>query len=225
MSTDGTATTGSNGVTTTATGGTDGTDTVAETQYGGDPVGALTDGTNYFDVAVSAGNTFTSIVIQNCSDISTTTVLSWWDPSADSGSGGFEPVVGDPGPTYGAGPPPCLSVTLDSTTSPSIAELTGTVFGVAKSLQITTESLTGGTVHKKYTDALGATGGNPPYKWSVSSGSLPTGLKLNKSTGAISGKPKASGTSTFSVEVVDKKKKGHPSTQNTDSKVLSITVS
>jgi len=37
--------------------------------------------------------------------------------------------------------------------------------------------------------ALAATGGNPPYKWNIVSGSLPTGLNLNTSTGAITGTP------------------------------------
>ena len=32
-----------------------------------------------------------------------------------------------------------------------------------------------------------ATGGDPPYKWSISSGHLPKGLHLKKATGVISG--------------------------------------
>ena len=35
------------------------------------------------------------------------------------------------------------------------------------------------------------TGGNPPYTYSVSSGTLPTGITLNASTGVVSGTPTA----------------------------------
>jgi hypothetical protein len=45
-------------------------------------------------------------------------------------------------------------------------------------------------------------GGAAPFTWSISSGSLPTGLSINSSTGVISGTPTGSGTS-FTVQVVD----------------------
>ncbi|MHB1912289.1 MAG: hypothetical protein ACYCTI_09590 [Acidimicrobiales bacterium] len=40
-------------------------------------------------------------------------------------------MTGSPGPTYSAGPPSCVSVTLTSSTSPSIPQLSGTVLGVS----------------------------------------------------------------------------------------------
>ncbi len=108
--------------------------------------------------------------------------------------------------------------------------LSGFTYG-AFGLQITSVSpLHPGLVKTLYSDNLAASGGNPPYKWSVSSGKLPKGLHLKKSTGVISGKPNKndSGTYTFTVKAVDtktKKTKSHPSTQNTATKVLSITIS
>ena len=48
---------------------------------------------------------------------------------------------------------------------------------------------------------LAATGGTPPYAWSISAGTLPAGLKL--SGGAISGTPTAAGSSAFTIKVSD----------------------
>jgi len=48
-----------------------------------------------------------------------------------------------------------------------------------------------------------ATGGTPPYVWSVSAGALPTGLALNANSGAISGTPTQIGTSSFTLSVRD----------------------
>jgi hypothetical protein len=66
---------------------------------------------------------------------------------------------------------------------------------------ISTASLPGGTVTVSYSQTLTATGGTTPYNWSVSAGSLPAGLTLNASSGAISGTPTAAGTSNFTVRV------------------------
>ena len=49
---------------------------------------------------------------------------------------------------------------------------------------------------------MAATGGISPCTWTLSAGSLPAGLTL-KPDGTITGKPKASGTSTFTAEVAD----------------------
>jgi hypothetical protein len=83
-------------------------------------------------------------------------------------------------------------------------------------LVITTTSLAGGSVGQSYSQTLAATGGTPSYTWSVSAGSLPSGLTLNVSTGVVSGTPSASGTFNFTAEVTD-------GTQ-TDTQPLSITV-
>lgn len=61
-----------------------------------------------------------------------------------------------------------------------------------------------GIVGAMFSGSLVATGGVTPYKmFAVSSGSLPAGLNLNATTGAITGTPTAAGSSTFSATVTD----------------------
>jgi len=84
-------------------------------------------------------------------------------------------------------------------------------------LSITTTSLPGGTVGTAYSATLQASGGTPPYKWSVTPGSLPPGLSLGQSSGALSGTPTTAGTFSFTVQVAD-------STNTTASMGFSITV-
>jgi hypothetical protein len=58
-------------------------------------------------------------------------------------------------------------------------------------LNIATTSLPNGQVGTPYSATLAATGGTTPYTWSLTSGTLPAGLALNASTGAIAGTPTA----------------------------------
>jgi hypothetical protein len=70
-------------------------------------------------------------------------------------------------------------------------------------LTITTSSLPSGMIDISYGVTLTATGGIPPYNWSLSAGTLPNGLNLNSSTGEISGTPTTTGTFNFTPEVTD----------------------
>jgi hypothetical protein len=87
---------------------------------------------------------------------------------------------------------------------------------VARALSITTNTLSGATVGSAYSQPLAATGGTPPYTWSLSNGSLPGGLTLS-AAGSITGTASAAGTFTFTVKVTD-------SAAFTASKQLTITV-
>lgn len=82
-------------------------------------------------------------------------------------------------------------------------------------LQITTTSLPNGTLDQFYSTNLTASGGQPPYTWSVS-GSLPQGLSLSPS-GNISGMPTNAGNFYFAAIVND-------SLGNNTNKNLSITI-
>ncbi|HVA54168.1 MAG TPA: fibronectin type III domain-containing protein, partial [Acidimicrobiales bacterium] len=127
---------GSGSVTTldgalSATGG-GGTGVVTVGEYASNPEGspAFGVGGQYFDVYLAPDSTFTSLAFSECVPGGGTS-LSWWNPQANGGSGGWDPVLGDPGPTYSIGPPPCLSVMFSGISSPSISQLIGTVFAVA----------------------------------------------------------------------------------------------
>ena len=113
---------------TTANGMGEGSLTVS--QYGSDPVASpsFSASGEYFDVQVASGSSFSSVAITDC-DLNGATDLEWWNTAGDEGAGAWEPVV--PSPTYSSGPPPCVSATLGSTSSPSINELTGTVFAAS----------------------------------------------------------------------------------------------
>src|ERR1039458_6335994 len=63
-------------------------------------------------------------------------------------------------------------------------------------LAITTSRLPGGQMGSPYSATLAATGGTTPYTWLLTSGTLPAGLSLNASTGAITGTPTATASAT-----------------------------
>jgi hypothetical protein len=86
------------------------------------------------------------------------------------------------------------------------------------SLTVAQTSLPGATDGASYSTTLSAVGGAGSYLWTIVSGSLPSGLSLNVTTGVISGTPTAAGTFVFTVQVTD-------SDDNIGSASLSITVS
>ena len=67
---------------------------------------------------------------------------------------------------------------------------------------VTTAVLPEGKGDQPYSQALAASGGTPPYKWTLVSGTLPAGLNLDPS-GQISGKPTAKGSAKFTLQVSD----------------------
>jgi hypothetical protein len=85
-------------------------------------------------------------------------------------------------------------------------------------LLITTEGpLATGTTATSYSATLNASGGVPPYTWTLTQGQLPAGLvlsTLSNGTATISGTPTLAGSSTFTVQVADSEV--NPSTDTPD---------
>jgi hypothetical protein len=74
----------------------------------------------------------------------------------------------------------------------------------ANPVQITTSTpLPSGLVGTAYATTVQAQNGTLTYTWSLPVGTLPAGLALNTSTGAITGTPTAPGTSSFTIKVTD----------------------
>jgi Putative Ig domain len=110
-----------------------------------------------------------------------------------------------------------ITVTATDTTGASgSASFTWTV--TPAPLEVTTTSLPGATLGSAYSATLAATGGTPPYSWSVTSGSLPPGLSLS-SSGTISGTPAEAGTYSLTIQAADSS-----SPRQTATAQLSITV-
>jgi Putative Ig domain len=66
-----------------------------------------------------------------------------------------------------------------------------------------TVNLPAATVGVAYSDTLPVPQLTAPYSWSVSAGTLPTGVSLGAATGQLTGTPAASGTFNFTVKVTD----------------------
>lgn len=111
-------------------------------------------------------------------------------------------------------------------TAASVADTTKTAsvtITVTSAPSITTTSLPGGVVGTAYSQQLAETGGAGTLTWSVSAGSLPSGLTLSNS-GVISGTPTGPASTTpvsFTVKVTDSSVASPQST----TQALSITIS
>lgn len=82
------------------------------------------------------------------------------------------------------------------------ATATGCMITINPALQVTCSSVNTGDVGVAFNSGpMTVTGGTAPYTFSIGSGTLPSGLTLNTSTGAVTGTPTAPGA--FSIKVTD----------------------
>jgi hypothetical protein len=84
----------------------------------------------------------------------------------------------------------------------AIASVPVTVAIAGPALAIATPSLPATQPGSVYAQTLTASGGVPPYIWSIAAGALPDGLALS-AAGLLSGATTAAGTSTFTLAVTD----------------------
>ncbi len=87
---------------------------------------------------------------------------------------------------------------------------------IVADLEIVRGLLADGTEDQAYSHTFTATGGTPPYSFSLADGNLPTGLSLTPN-GELSGTPTESGTFSFTIEVAD-------NALNTDSSEFTLTI-
>ncbi|MGF6258773.1 hypothetical protein OKW20_005900 [Ensifer sp. LBL] len=66
-----------------------------------------------------------------------------------------------------------------------------------------TGALDGGAVGRAYSQAIGVANGAAPYRFAVVAGTLPIGLHLDPSSGAITGTPTAEGSGGFTILATD----------------------
>ncbi len=80
---------------------------------------------------------------------------------------------------------------------------TATMPRVRYPLEILGNALADGTQGQNYRDDVVAAGGSPGYTFTIEGGSLPSGLRLHGKTGDITGRPRASGAYTVTIEATD----------------------
>jgi len=74
--------------------------------------------------------------------------------------------------------------------------------GASTTLAISSSGLPSATKGSSYYAGLSATGGSQPYTWSMTTGSLPSGVTFG-ATGLLSGTPSATGSFSFTAKVTD----------------------
>lgn len=94
------------------------------------------------------------------------------------------------------------TITATSIASPGATASAAVVLSAPADLKILSTSIPSAQTETPYSTTLSSSGGFPPYRWSVSSGTLPQGLSLSGG-GTISGTPVQVGTYTFTVKVTD----------------------
>ena len=155
-----------------------------------------TGGTTPYTWSVAAGSLPSGLTLN-----SSTGQLS--GTPSQSGTFSFTAQVSDPG-----------------TTVQTATKALGLVVSATSTVSITTAVLPSGQVGTAYSATVAATGGSTPYSWSLAAGSsLPAGLSLNSSSGALTGTPSQAGTVSFTVQVKDSS-----STAQTATKLFSVTI-
>jgi hypothetical protein len=140
---------------------------------------SATDGSGTYTYAVTAG-----------------TLPAWLTLNANTGALSGTPTLSG-----------SASFTITATDSASTTRVGSQAFtltiNAAGTLTVSPTSVPNGTVGTAYSVTPSATGGSGSYTFSVTAGTLPSGLSLNAGTGALSGTPSGTGTFNFTLTATD----------------------
>jgi hypothetical protein len=158
-------------------------------------------------VTATAGNAQATIAFNAPASVGGGPIMSYWvtaSPGNVIGSGGSSPIIMT-GLTNGTAYTFVVSATNYFGTGPNSSPSNSvTPYAAPLTLSPPAGALAEGTVGSAYTAYVTASGGTVPYEYAVTAGSLPAGLSLNTSTGAITGTPTTSGTASFTVRATDR---------------------
>jgi hypothetical protein len=110
-----------------------------------------------------------------------------------------------------------FAVTVTDANQQSASQPLSVTINAGVFLIATNSPLPNATIGVSYSQTLSASGGTPPYQWSVGQG-LPAGLSLAPTTGTISGVATTAGSYTFAIQVTD-------SARNSATENFALTVS
>lgn len=96
----------------------------------------------------------------------------------------------------------------DSEGSPAVTQAGSIAVSYGTPVSVSTTKLKSAAVGAAYASSLAATGGLPPYTWSLTAGGLPTGLSLG-TNGTLTGVPTVTGTYSFTATVTDSSVPAH----------------
>lgn len=111
-----------------------------------------------------------------------------------------------------------ITITATSTADPTQHVSSLVTIQRSGKLAITTSSLGQATAGLAYSAGLSASGGTPPYQWSISAGSLPNGMSLQAASGTLTGTTAQGGSYSFTAKVTD-------AASNSATQGLTLTVS
>ena len=134
------------------------------------------------------GGAATSVAIDTAASHGTAsasgTSITYTPDAGYSGSDSFQYTA-----TNGAGTSSAATVTITVSQPTLTLNLSG--------------ALPGGTVGTAYSQTISASAGGSPYSYAVTSGTLPAGLSLDTSTGALTGTPTTDGSYSFTITATD----------------------
>jgi hypothetical protein len=96
-----------------------------------------------------------------------------------------------------------IAIAATSAIDPTQRAISSVTIQRSPRLAIATSSLNGAVVNTAYDANLSASGGTPPYVWTISGGSLAPGIQLQPTSGTLAGTTSQPGEYSFTAKVAD----------------------